>query len=392
MLITAEKPGDPQSFEMGVSAGDGDLKFIPKDEKALLRHDVEITKSDSDNRLYRAITLSNQLKVLLISDSYTDKAAACLAVAVGSFYDPVDVPGLAHFCEHMILLGSQKYPGENEYSKFITSHSGYCNAFTSTTETCYVFDIAPDYLYEALKRFSGLFVAPLFTESATEREVNAVNSEHEKNLSIDNRRIVRIDKIMAAPDHDYAKFTTGNKDTLFNNLKLKSRNVRDELVRFYERFYSSNIMAVTILGKESLDEMENKYAPLFEDIPNWNVVPKSWLTTPWTKEYLQPCGYPMHLLGHESAGSLLSALKRRSLATNLMTETYRPGSGFACVILYASLTDNGLGVSKFSFCLCTSYFVGVKISSRPVYSDCSVFISKIRTINVFVMRFYCHIG
>uniref|UniRef100_A0A0R3WFR8 Peptidase_M16 domain-containing protein n=1 Tax=Taenia asiatica TaxID=60517 RepID=A0A0R3WFR8_TAEAS len=236
-----------------------------------LRHEVEITKSESDNRVYRAITLTNQLKFLLISDPYTDKAAACLAVGVGSFYDPVDVPGLAHFCEHMILLGSQKYPGENEYSRFITSHSGYCNAFTSTTETCYVFDIAPDYLYEALKRFSEIFVAPLFTESATEREVNAVNSEHEKNLAIDNRRIVRIDKIMAAPDHDYAKFTTGNKDTLFNNLKAKSRNVRDELVRFYERFYSSNVMAVTILGKGMIFSTLEPYLMAFRSSSIWNM-------------------------------------------------------------------------------------------------------------------------
>nr|CDS15260.1 insulin degrading enzyme [Echinococcus granulosus] len=372
MLNTAEKPGGPQSFEIGISVGDGNMKFTSEDSKALLRHDIEIAKSESDNRLYLAVTLRNQLKVLLISDPQTDKAAACLAVGVGSFSDPADVPGLAHFCEHMILLGSQKYPGENEYSKFITSHNGYCNAFTSTTETCYVFDIVPEYLYEALERFSELFVAPLFTESATEREVNAVDSEHEKNLAVDNRRIMQIDKIMAAPEHDYAKFTTGNKETLFDTLKANSRNVRDELIKFYENFYSSNIMAVTILGKESLDEMASKYAPLFENIPNRNVIPKSWMTTPWTKEYLQkkiyivpvrdfhelriiwpikdytkfyksaPCRYLTHLLGHESEGSLLSALKRRSLATDLMTETYRPGSGFACVILYASLTDSGL--------------------------------------------------
>lgn len=171
MLNTAEKPGGPQSFEIGISVGDGNMKFTSEDSKALLRHDIEIAKSESDNRLYLAVTLRNQLKVLLISDPQTDKAAACLAVGVGSFSDPADVPGLAHFCEHMILLGSQKYPGENEYSKFITSHNGYCNAFTSTTETCYVFDIVPEYLYEALERFSELFVAPLFTESATEREI-----------------------------------------------------------------------------------------------------------------------------------------------------------------------------------------------------------------------------
>ena len=36
-------------------------------------------------------------------------------VNVGQFSDPVDVPGLAHFCEHMLFLGTEKYPNENEY-------------------------------------------------------------------------------------------------------------------------------------------------------------------------------------------------------------------------------------------------------------------------------------
>ena len=31
--------------------------------------------------------------------------------------DPDELPGLAHFCEHMLFLGTKKYPEENEYSK-----------------------------------------------------------------------------------------------------------------------------------------------------------------------------------------------------------------------------------------------------------------------------------
>ena len=40
-------------------------------------------------------------------------------VGVGSLYDPPQANGLAHFLEHMLFLGTKKYPSENHYSKFI---------------------------------------------------------------------------------------------------------------------------------------------------------------------------------------------------------------------------------------------------------------------------------
>ncbi|VDO07030.1 unnamed protein product [Rodentolepis nana] len=342
MLTTTEATGDCYPLNMGVSNGFTKALPILQKTSSINREEVKITKSENDNRLYRVVTLPNRLTVLLISDSQADKAAACLAVAVGSFSDPVEIPGLAHFCEHMILLGSEKHPEENGYAKFVTSHCGSVNAFTSPTETCYVFDVAPEYLFESLERFSNLFESPLFTESATEREVNAVDSEHEKNYSSDNRRIMQVDKLLSSQIHDYAKFSTGNKMTLFDNLKEKSINVRDELVKFHANNYSSNIMTVTIISNESLDEMEKKYAPLFINIPNLNILPKTWSSTPWTKECLQPTNYLTHLLGHESAGSLLSELKRQQLATALVTESFRPGSGFASILLHIELTDQGI--------------------------------------------------
>lgn len=49
----------------------------------------------------------NDLEVLVISDTDTDKAAAAMSVGSGSWSDPTNRPGLAHFCEHMLFLGTR---------------------------------------------------------------------------------------------------------------------------------------------------------------------------------------------------------------------------------------------------------------------------------------------
>ena len=79
---------------------------------------VPVVKSEADKRDYRALLLGNGMKVVLVSDPTTDKAAAALDVNIGFMSDPI--PGLAHFCEHMLFLGTKKYPDENEYNKYLS--------------------------------------------------------------------------------------------------------------------------------------------------------------------------------------------------------------------------------------------------------------------------------
>ncbi|UYV75846.1 IDE, partial [Cordylochernes scorpioides] len=61
-----------------------------------------------NERSYRGLELANGLKVILISDPTTDKSAAAMDVNVGYMCDPEEIPGLAHFCEHMLFLGTEK--------------------------------------------------------------------------------------------------------------------------------------------------------------------------------------------------------------------------------------------------------------------------------------------
>ena len=48
----------------------------------------------------------------------------------GHFQDPPHRPGLAHFHEHMLFLGTAKYPGENDFEQYLGRNGGSSNAFT----------------------------------------------------------------------------------------------------------------------------------------------------------------------------------------------------------------------------------------------------------------------
>ncbi|CAJ0962033.1 unnamed protein product, partial [Mesorhabditis belari] len=332
-----------------------------------------IVKGAQDAREYRGLELTNGLRVLLISDPKADKSAAGIDVNVGHLMDPWELPGTAHFCEHMLFLGTDKYPSENEYSKFISSHGGMTNAFTSSDNTNYHFDIKPNELPGALDRFAQFFLAPQFTESATEREVCAVDSEHSNNLNNDNWRALQIDRNLSKPGHDHGKFGTGNKVTLLEEARQKGVEPREALLEFHRKYYSSNIMSLSILGCEPLDTLESYLEELgFSEIKNKNVPRHVWDEHPYGPEECgkmvevvpikdnssltvtfpypdlrdeqcsQPAHYISHLIGHEGPGSLLSELKRRGWVSSLSAGHNAIAAGFGKFTIVVDLSQDGL--------------------------------------------------
>jgi len=232
-----------------------------------------IDKSPSDDKNYRGLTLPNGLRVLLASDPKADTAAAALNVRVGHFSDPDDIPGLAHFCEHMLFLGTKKFPQEGALENYLTSNAGQSNAFTGDEETCYFFTVNQNALKGALDRYSQFFVEPLFTESGVEREINAVNSENAKNLNTDSWRIGQVYKTRNNQKHPISKFGTGSSVTLAQTPKELGLNLRDELLKFYKQHYSANQMTLAISGREDLDTLQAWVTELFSEVPNKDVPP-----------------------------------------------------------------------------------------------------------------------
>ena len=121
----------------------------------------EVTTSPNDDRSYRYVVLDNGLRALLVSDATSDKAAAALAVLRGSFDEPPEHQGLAHFLEHMLFIGTEKYPTVDGYQQFLATHGGSSNAYTAGDHTNYFFDVQQEKLDEALDRFANFFISPL---------------------------------------------------------------------------------------------------------------------------------------------------------------------------------------------------------------------------------------
>lgn len=333
-----------------------------------------LVKSANDARQYRYLELDNGLKVLLVSDSEAERAAAALDVHVGSRNDPENYQGLAHFLEHMLFLGTEKYPEAGEYQAFISGHGGSHNAYTSFEHTNYFFDIAPDYFEPALDRFAQFFIAPLFTESYVEREKNAVHSEYTAKIKDEMRRSADVFKSVINPAHPFTTLSVGNLTTLAGGKATQADgHLREQLIRFYQQFYSANIMTLVLVSPEPLDTLEamayNKFSvvnsnpgqrveaidePLFADnsLPlmveikpekSLRMLTVAFPTAGVEDLYRQK---PMHfignILGHEGKGSLLSYLKKQGWSEGLSAGlglSYRGGATFNLTV---HLTKSGV--------------------------------------------------
>lgn len=357
-------------------------------------------KPDLDNRTYRVVQLPNKLEVLLIHDADTDKASAAMDVNVGSFSDEEDMPGMAHAVEHLLFMGTEKYPGENDYNQYLQRYGGYSNAFTAACDTNYYFELSAKSatpssskasslastetlsaastkprgpLYGALDLFAQFFIRPLFLEDALDRELRAVDSENKKNLQSDNWRLYQLDKSLSNDAHPFHKFSTGNYKVLRDDPVERGVKIRDKFIEFYKKHYSANRMKLVVLGRESLDELESWVAEFFSDVPNFDLPKLRWDDVPALgKEQLgkqifvkpvmdmrmldlhfpfideeelwesSPSKYISHLIGHEGPGSILAYLKAKGWANGLGAGPMAICPGTAHFSISIRLTEDGL--------------------------------------------------
>lgn len=282
---------------------------IQKDHKQpifkskILADGDDFIKPTLDKRSYRSILLPNNLQALLVSDPETDVEAGAVHIKAGHFDDPEDRAGLAHFNEHMLFLGTSKYPNENDFETFVGKNGGNTNAYTDMEDTNYYFSVAPldhdldddeeeggegdegdekvsQALSGGLDRFAQFFISPLFSEGSVERELRAIDSEHLNSFTSESWRNYQLLKSSCDQSHPFAKFGCGNYNTLTNGGNITGQDAVSSggsspvpaLKKFWSEKYVAENMKVCVVGRANLDELQKEVETAFADVrSNGNV-------------------------------------------------------------------------------------------------------------------------
>ncbi|XP_071442701.1 nardilysin-like [Hetaerina americana] len=322
------------------------------------------------------------------SDSKSGKseeklAAASLYVGVGSFSDPLEFPGLSHFLEHMVFMGSKKYPKENDFDSFIKKRGGSNNAYTEWDCTTFYFESRQDYLEESLDRFAQFFVGPLMKQESIAREREAVESEFQMSITSDTHRKQQLYCSLAEEGSPISKFPWGDNRTLSPQGGSTDGEtvLREELFKFLRRHYSAHRMTLAVQGQMPLDELQEMVCKSFSSVPCNNlppdVAPRNgpwvspfpkdkfnklykvkpikdicqvellWVLPPKRNLYMsKPHEYISWLVGHEGKGSLLSYLRQRVWALHIYAgvgdESFEDNDLFSQFSVKIDLTAAGL--------------------------------------------------
>jgi insulysin len=196
-----------------------------------------------------------------------------------------------------------------------------------------------------------------------------VNSEYRARIRDDGRRELAVFKAQVNQDHPFAKFSVGNLETLSSDNEVA---LREQLLAFYGKNYSANIMTLTVIGRESLNQLEALVLPKFTGVknrglnlisieqplftagtlPRWiNIQPVQNrrslsvnFPVPDAEQYwhMKPLNYIGNVLGHEGSGSLLSVLKARGWVDSLRAGQSLDYQGGALFGIDVALTESGL--------------------------------------------------
>ena len=319
-----------------------------------------------EGRKIEKLVLDNGLQVYLISDPGAEQSAAGVAVEAGSWEDPKEYPGMAHFLEHMLFMGTEAYPNEFEYMQFINDHGGSVNAFTASDRTVYMFSVNNDAFDESLDRFSHFFIDPLFSPNCINRELHAVDQEHSKNIEHDGWRQYMIMKESGNPNHPNSAFSTGNAQTL-------SGIPQSALRSWYQSHYSADQMHLVMVSPAPIEEMRALAVQDFSRVPQFKISKKALpvdVTSPQQRGhmiFIKPVkdikqlslnwevpaiyaedvnrkapGLVAYALGQEGDNSLTQVLKKEKIAEGVRVSCDRMSKQSLFFSIDISLTDYGL--------------------------------------------------
>ncbi len=257
----------------------------------------------------RIYTLKNGLKAYLSVYKNAPRIQTMISVKAGSKNDPSDATGLAHYLEHMLFKGTDKYGTKNyakekieiakieelyeqyrkttdekerkklyrkidsisavaakyaianEYDKMVAAIGAQnTNAFTSFDKTVYINDIPSNQVDNWLKIESERFRKPVMRLFHTELE--AVYEEKNRGLDSDNNKAFEAIFEALFPKNNYGTQTTIGTIEHLKNPSLK------EIQKYYDAWYVPNNMAIIMSGDFDPDKVIVQIEKYFGAMPS----------------------------------------------------------------------------------------------------------------------------
>ncbi|KAK3575754.1 hypothetical protein CHS0354_030086 [Potamilus streckersoni] len=224
-----------------------------------------------------------------------------------------------------------------------------------------------------------------------ERELNAINAEHSKNIQNEYRRAYNVLKEAALKDHPFHKFSTGSRETLEVHKDLNQR-----LIKFYNTKYSANIMTLVIMGKEPVEKLAGYAQKYFSPVKNKKLKVKEYDWRRYEAKSMplmlsvKPLGirrslslmfykkaepelYPYkdeefvtRLINDRSERGLIHYLKSRNLINDMSTYGYESNSEAGGINVEFELTE--LGEKQINDII-GSFFVYIDLIKREAVSE-----------------------
>jgi zinc protease len=200
-------------------------------------------------------TLPNGLTVLLKQDRSTPIVAVNVWFGVGSVNESEDMNGLAHFQEHMVFKGTEKY-GVGEIANLVKSHGGNLNAGTSYSYTMYYIVLPSRAFEEALEIQSDAMMRSTFDPEEFQKERLVVIDE--ARMYDDRPESFTFYRTMELgfEHHNYRRPIAGYQP-------IVEKITRDQLLEFYNNYYRPSNAVLVVVGDvdptDAMGRIEDAY-------------------------------------------------------------------------------------------------------------------------------------
>lgn len=199
------------------------------------------------------LTLPNGLRVSLRHAPRLKRCAAMLRVAAGSHDVALAWPGLAHFLEHLLFLGTERFPTREGLMAYTQRHGGQVNASTRERNTDYFFELPQSTFAGGLERLADMLSHPRLALKDQLRELEVLQAEFVA-WSQDAKAQQQVALLEGlAADHPLRGFHAGNRDSL----PVEREVFQQALRAFHAQFYRSGQMSLSLAGPQSLVELQH---------------------------------------------------------------------------------------------------------------------------------------